>query len=161
MFRGLLFWSVQSSRTVMSSHMIIRSTWSSQKRLQQYGEGRDGRQAMGSLHEEFLRRWEGRVEVFFQPLFVGVRKLSLLADGDVYLSRHPSCGCHTVSRTGDGCLFLLEPRRFRLKTHKNTGAVTELSRVSAFVVASARQWLAVPSSGLYDDFCILQLARRQ
>ena len=39
--------------------------------LQKPREGCDGRTAVGSLHEEFLTRWEGRVEVLlwlFSPL---------------------------------------------------------------------------------------------
>ena len=64
--------------------------------------------------EEFFRRWEGRAEVlplfFFPFLLVRVRNVSSLAEGEVYSSRHPSCGCRAVSQTstGDGCLFLLE-----------------------------------------------------
>ena len=84
--------------------------------LQQSGACCDGRTAGGSLHEACSGRWDGSVEVLLWPfpfLLVGVRKLSLLAEGEAYFSRHPCCGCRTASRTstGDGCLFLLEPRR--------------------------------------------------
>ena len=86
---------------------------------------------MESLHEEFLGRWEGRVEVLLLPLsfslFAGVRKLSLLsllAEGEVYPSMHSSRGCRTVSRTssGDGCLFLPEPTSPTQSTEKKLTA---------------------------------------
>ena len=58
-------------------------------------------------------------------LFVGVRKLSLPCRGRGLPSRHPSCGCRTVNRTstGDGCVFLLEPRHLPLKAHTKQNKV--------------------------------------
>ena len=61
------------------------------------------------------RKCSSNASAFSLVLFVGERKLSLLAEGEVYLSRY-LFGHHTVSRAGtvDGCSFLLEPRRLRL-----------------------------------------------
>ena len=66
------------------------------------------------------QRW--KPEVFFDISFpfVRVRRCSLLAEEEVCLFRRPSwmpIVCR--SGTGNGCVFLLEPRCLRLKARQN------------------------------------------